>query len=457
MEKATFIKGSKVSIAFIIVLTLAIIPHTKGIKKQEIIDKKPVDQTDIPLKQEFAKKIDPFKINIDPQTINNWIEKNKDYLIRKYPNFNQLGATEVVLLELERYKIQTEVTRLESDNQKKITQLNMMQNKKWMVNFYRKMMSTLPPNLRGQKYSDTTLINSFDISDIVDYIVKPGETVEMIAYGYGIAPELINQWNVKDLDFDDYKAGDKILIMQISWKSWLKVINENLLAAHNYKNFSEELKKQLKKNPKILRENLWCNKNWFQRWYQTNVINSVAEKFRGKDKHIVVDDFDVIAIKEHTVKKGETLKSIALSYNADSWMLKLWNKRNFSRNPLKPGEKITVKHLYWKISTCFASYYGHRNEKLDSFHGEKMSNGEQYNKWGFTIAHRYLPLGLELVIINEKTGDKLGKILVKDRGPFAIDKNGFYTRDVDMSLGVAYNLYAEKAGVIKVKIIPKNV
>jgi rare lipoprotein A len=70
------------------------------------------------------------------------------------------------------------------------------------------------------------------------------------------------------------------------------------------------------------------------------------------------------------------------------------------------------------------SYYGH------DFHGKQTSNGETYDMYAFTAAHRTFPFGTKVRVTNLEN-NKTVVIRVNDRGPF---KEG---RIMDLSMGAA--------------------
>lgn len=77
-------------------------------------------------------------------------------------------------------------------------------------------------------------------------------------------------------------------------------------------------------------------------------------------------------------------------------------------------------------------------------HGTRTANGERYNPYGLTVAHRTLPFGTIL----ELTRDGKSVIVrVNDRGPF------IKGRTLDLSLGAAQKLGCIKSGICKVKMI----
>ena len=79
-----------------------------------------------------------------------------------------------------------------------------------------------------------------------------------------------------------------------------------------------------------------------------------------------------------------------------------------------------------------ASWYG-----LD-FQGEPTASGEPYNAYGYTAAHKTLPLGTELIV---SYGGRSVRVTVNDRGPYV------GARKLDLSLGAAQYLGFKRAGV----------
>jgi rare lipoprotein A len=58
-----------------------------------------------------------------------------------------------------------------------------------------------------------------------------------------------------------------------------------------------------------------------------------------------------------------------------------------------------------------ASWYG------PGFHGRKTANGERFNQHAMTAAHRTLPFGTKVRVVNERTGRSV-VVRINDRGPF---------------------------------------
>lgn len=86
-----------------------------------------------------------------------------------------------------------------------------------------------------------------------------------------------------------------------------------------------------------------------------------------------------------------------------------------------------------------ASWYG------EEFHGRRTANGEVYDMYGLTAAHRTMPFDTYLLVTNRDTGRSV-KVKVNDRGPFV---GG---RSLDLSYGAAKKLDMVKTGTAKVDI-----
>jgi rare lipoprotein A len=94
-----------------------------------------------------------------------------------------------------------------------------------------------------------------------------------------------------------------------------------------------------------------------------------------------------------------------------------------------------VKHT----AILSASFYG------EEFHGKLTSNGEIFDMYGMTAAHKTLPFGTILKITYPATGKSV-EVRINDRGPFAEG------RDIDLSYGAASKIGLVKDGVGKVKV-----
>jgi rare lipoprotein A len=140
---------------------------------------------------------------------------------------------------------------------------------------------------------------------------------------------------------------------------------------------------------------------------------------------------------EYTIKKGDTIWDLAVNryhVNVEDVI-----KDNNIQDPRKiqPGDKIRIRlPSYPSTQVVTASWYG------ADYHGKAMANGDFFNMYAPTIAHKDLPLGTRVELENRETGVKV-KAVVTDRGPFIAG------RDVDLSYGLARVLSLDKKGVGK--------
>jgi rare lipoprotein A len=87
-----------------------------------------------------------------------------------------------------------------------------------------------------------------------------------------------------------------------------------------------------------------------------------------------------------------------------------------------------------------ASWYG------KDFHGKKTSNGEIYDMYAMTAAHKTLPLGTYVQVHNLENNRKL-EVRINDRGPFVRG------RIIDLSYTAAKELGLVGPGTAKVEIV----
>lgn len=86
-----------------------------------------------------------------------------------------------------------------------------------------------------------------------------------------------------------------------------------------------------------------------------------------------------------------------------------------------------------------ASYYA------DKFENKPMANGKKFSQHKLTAAHKTLPLGTKVTIIN-LTNNKRVKVRITDRGPFVKG------RIVDLSKKAAKRVDMIDAGVATVEL-----
>ena len=77
--------------------------------------------------------------------------------------------------------------------------------------------------------------------------------------------------------------------------------------------------------------------------------------------------------------------------------------------------------------------------------GKVTANGERFNPHGLTAAHRTLPFGTRVKVVNMLSGKSV-VVRINDRGPF------IRGRIIDLSLGAAQQIGLHRSGVAKVKV-----
>ena len=82
-----------------------------------------------------------------------------------------------------------------------------------------------------------------------------------------------------------------------------------------------------------------------------------------------------------------------------------------------------------------ASWYG------PGFHGRKTASGETFNTNAMTAAHRTLPFGTKVKVVNKKTGKSV-VVRINDRGPYA------HGRVIDLSKASAQALGISGVGSV---------
>ena len=92
-----------------------------------------------------------------------------------------------------------------------------------------------------------------------------------------------------------------------------------------------------------------------------------------------------------------------------------------------------------KTQIGIASYYGKK------FHKKRTANGEIFNMYKVSAAHKSYPLGTIVRVTNLENGKSL-KLVINDRGPFVKG------RIIDLSYRAARKLDFVNQGTVKVQI-----
>jgi rare lipoprotein A len=84
-----------------------------------------------------------------------------------------------------------------------------------------------------------------------------------------------------------------------------------------------------------------------------------------------------------------------------------------------------------------ASWYG------PGFHGKRTASGERFNTNDLTAAHRTLPFGTRVRVVNKSTGRSV-VVRINDRGPYA------HGRVIDLSRASAQAIGIAGVGTVEV-------
>jgi rare lipoprotein A len=74
-------------------------------------------------------------------------------------------------------------------------------------------------------------------------------------------------------------------------------------------------------------------------------------------------------------------------------------------------DTVDKPRLGRRLGAGVASWYGPR------FHGRRTANGETFNRYALTAAHKTLPLGTRVMVSNPRTGKTI-EVRINDRGPY---------------------------------------
>jgi len=92
-----------------------------------------------------------------------------------------------------------------------------------------------------------------------------------------------------------------------------------------------------------------------------------------------------------------------------------------------------------QVQIGIASYYGSK------FHKKRTANGEIFNMYKVSAAHKTYPLGTKVKVTNMKNGQSI-KLTINDRGPYVKG------RIIDLSYKAARKIGFVNQGTTKVRI-----
>ncbi|CAA6822506.1 MAG: Rare lipoprotein A precursor [uncultured Sulfurovum sp.] len=116
--------------------------------------------------------------------------------------------------------------------------------------------------------------------------------------------------------------------------------------------------------------------------------------------------------------------------------------------------KLLIKYLIVLLLFAFTSPIHAKNKKVQigkgswygkKFHGRKTANGERYNMYAYTAAHKTLPFNTMVRVTNLRNKRSI-IVRINDRGPYVRG------RIIDLSYLAAKKLGYINKGVAKLKV-----
>lgn len=110
------------------------------------------------------------------------------------------------------------------------------------------------------------------------------------------------------------------------------------------------------------------------------------------------------------------------------------NKKDYSHPTMRPYVIRGIKY-YPTVVNVGDEFSGNASWYGPDFHGKLTSNGERYNMYDMTAAHKTLPMNTIVKVTNRRNG-KSTVVRINDRGPFIatriIDLSNTAARKIDM-------------------------
>ncbi|MGE6994246.1 septal ring lytic transglycosylase RlpA family protein [Pseudomonas sp. NPDC047961] len=107
--------------------------------------------------------------------------------------------------------------------------------------------------------------------------------------------------------------------------------------------------------------------------------------------------------------------------------------------PKAPAPQESPTETGAQIGSGKASYYGNRH------HNKLTASGERFDQNALTAAHRTLPFGSQVRVINDGNGKSV-VVRINDRGPFVRG------RIIDLSKAAFQSIASTRSGVIRVRL-----
>jgi len=120
------------------------------------------------------------------------------------------------------------------------------------------------------------------------------------------------------------------------------------------------------------------------------------------------------------------------------------DKKNYSHPTMRPYTIRGIKY-YPTVVSVGDTFNGNASWYGPDFHGKLTSNGETYNMYDMTAAHKTLPMNTIVKVTNRRNGLS-AVVRINDRGPFVA------TRIIDLSNKAAHAIKMVGAGTAPVTL-----
>lgn len=175
------------------------------------------------------------------------------------------------------------------------------------------------------------------------------------------------------------------------------------------------------------------------------VAASKATATQSGQYEIRIDGKPLVALNQKVVLAGQAQQSEANALQATNRLRRLLgNATPLTTVANKPKQnqagvqQVALGPVRFSLNGV-ASWYG------PGFHGNLSANGEIYNQYALTAAHKTLPFGTKIKVTNLNNGRSV-VVRVNDRGPYVGD------RIIDLSLGAAEVIGMMGSGVAPVQL-----
>lgn len=132
------------------------------------------------------------------------------------------------------------------------------------------------------------------------------------------------------------------------------------------------------------------------------------------------------------------LKSVALAIAGVILIPSCASTGNANSKP--PTDPQTSQYAVKEVQHGKASWYS-----IKTNYGTKTASGQRLCNHGYTAAHKTLPMGTKVRVINEANG-KSEVVTINDRGPYTKG------RIIDVTIGSAERLGFASRGITKVRV-----